>query len=138
MSDKRPTLKHIIRKIQKPGNQEKILQVSREGGKQTYKQRIRYQNGLRLLNSDTGSQKTRAMPSKFSRKKIACLAFYTQPKNQKVTRQTVKHTMERLSYSGSGMIRGHIDVILKFSSETVNTFSDIEKAKSFFFPYILS
>lgn len=31
MIDKRPTPKPI-RKIQKPGNQEKILQVSKEGG----------------------------------------------------------------------------------------------------------
>lgn len=34
---KTPTPKHIISKIQKPGNQEKMLQVSREGGKQTKK-----------------------------------------------------------------------------------------------------
>lgn len=37
MSDKRPTLKHILGTIQKPGDQEKILEVSREGGKQTNK-----------------------------------------------------------------------------------------------------
>lgn len=101
MSDKRSTLKPIIRTIQKPGNPEKILQVFREGRKQTNPQRIGNQNALRRLNSNIGSQKTTEPCLQNSDgKRLHASNFTLSQINKKITKQTIKHTSEKLSHLG--------------------------------------
>lgn len=107
----------------------------KEENKQRNPQRIRNQKGSRLLNNNTGSQKTTEPCLQNSEGKRLHASNFT---HSQIIKKVTKQNPETLSYLGHRIIRGHTGVTFKFYSETVKHNFWLARGQNFFFPYILS